>query len=140
MTDTSSWKFIRIRTLVPIRSHVHRRPSVEVNLDDHDEFVTDKCRLSLTEKNRRNFGFYIKPIRDFKKMKNKKIEVWFKPIKSTPGLCGFWKGYRLPHIKVSGSSSNSALCSVIKYNIIITLFKSQWVQQRTVALLIEETF
>ena len=122
MTDTSSWKFIRIRTLVPIRSHVHRRPSVEVNLDDHDEFVTDKCRLSLTEKNRRKFGFYIKPIRDFKKMKNKKIEVWFKPIKSTPGLCGFWKGYRLPHIKVSGSSGNSALCSVKKYNILLFNF------------------
>ncbi|XP_015757096.1 PREDICTED: uncharacterized protein LOC107336222 [Acropora digitifera] len=110
MTDTSSWKFIRMRTLVPIRSHVHRRPSVVVNLDDHDEFVTDKCRLSLTEKNRRKFGFYIKPIRDFKKMKNKKIEVWFKPIKSTPGLCSFWKGYRLPHIKVITSNRGVKKC------------------------------
>ena len=93
MTDSSDWKIVRLSTLIPIRSHVNRHLSVVVHLGENDEFVTDKCSLSLTERNRRNFGFYIKPIRDFKKIKNR-------PIKSTPGLCGFWKGYRRPSIKV----------------------------------------
>ncbi|XP_068726460.1 uncharacterized protein, partial [Montipora capricornis] len=110
MTDSSDWKIVRLSTLIPIRSHVNRHPSVVVNLDDHDEFVTDKCSLSLTERNRRNFGFYIKPIRDFKKIKNQKIQVWFRPIKSTPGLCGFWKGYRLPSIKVITTNRGVKKC------------------------------
>ena len=116
MTDSSDWKFVRLSTLIPIRSHVNRHPSVVVNLDDHDEFVTDKCSLSLTERNRRNFGFYIKPIRDFKKIKNQKIQVWFRPIKSTPGLCGFWKGYRLPSIKVGRFLQNFfELCCCFRF-------------------------
>ena len=100
MTDSSSWKLIKLRSFVPIRSHVHRNCAVVIKLAQHDRFVTDKCRLRLTEKNRRKYGFYIKPVKDFRKLKRQNIRVEFRPIRSTPGLCGFWKGYKLPSIKV----------------------------------------
>ena len=101
MTDSSSWKLIRLRSFIPIRSHVRRNSAVVINLEQHDRFVTDKCSMRLTERNRRNYGFYIKPVRDFRKLKRRNIRVWFRPIRSTPGFCGFWKGYRLPSIRVN---------------------------------------
>ena len=101
MTDSSSWKLIRIRSFIPIRSHARRNSAVVINLERHGRFVTDKCFMRLTERNRRNYGFYIKPVRDFRKLRRRHIRVRFRPIRKTPGFCGFWKGYRLPSIQVN---------------------------------------
>ena len=101
MTDSSSWKLIRLRSFIPIRSHARRNSAVVINLERHGRFVTDKCFMRLTERNRRNFGFYIKPVRDFRKLRRRNIRVRFRPIRKTPGFCGFWKGYRLPSIQVN---------------------------------------
>lgn len=101
MTDSSSWKLIRIRSFIPIRSHALRNSAVVINLERHGRFVTDKCFMRLTERNRRNYGFYIKPVRDFRKLRRRHIRVRFRPIRKTPGFCGFWKGYRLPSIQVN---------------------------------------
>ena len=57
--------------------------------------------MTLTERNRKNYGFYLKPVRDFRKLKRSNVHAYFSPIRSTPGLCGFWKGYTLPPIKVN---------------------------------------
>ena len=111
MTDSSSWKLIKLRSFVPIRSHVRRNCAVVIKLAQHDRFVTDKCRLRLTEKNRRKYGFYIKPVKDFRKLKRQNVRVEFRPIRSTPGLCGFWKGYKLPSIKVRNNLENHVLFS-----------------------------
>lgn len=101
MTDSSSWKLIRLRSFIPIRSHARRNSAVVINLERHGRFVTDKCFMRLTERNRRNYGFYIKPVRDFRKLRRRNIRVRFRPIRKTPGFCGFWKGYRLPSIQVN---------------------------------------
>lgn len=101
MTDSSGWKLIKLRTSVPIRCRGRRRCSVGLKLESHSRFVTDRCRMMLTERNRKNYGFYVKPVRDFRKLKRQNIRIHFSPIRSTPGLCGFWKGYRLPPIKVN---------------------------------------
>ena len=101
MTDSSSWKLIRLRSFIPIRSHARRNSAVVINLERHGRFVTDKCFMRLTERNRRNYGFYIKPVRDFRKLRRRHIRVRFRPIRKTPGFCGFWKGYRLPSIQVN---------------------------------------
>ena len=101
MTDSSSWKLIRLRSFIPIRSHARRNSAVLINLERHGRFVTDKCFMRLTERNRRNYGFYIKPVRDFRKLRRRNIRVRFRPIRKTPGFCGFWKGYRLPSIQVN---------------------------------------
>ena len=101
MTDSSGWKLIKLRTSVPIRCRGRRRCSVALKLESHSRFVTDRCRMILTERNRKNYGFYVKPVRDFRKLRRQNIRVHFSPIRSTPGLCGFWKGYRLPPIKVN---------------------------------------
>ena len=101
MTDSSSWKLITLRSFIPIRSHARRNSAVVINLERHGRFVTDKCFMRLTERNRRNYGFYIKPVRDFRKLRRRNIRVRFRPIRKTPGFCGFWKGYRLPSIQVN---------------------------------------
>ena len=101
MTDSSGWKQIKLRTSIPIRCRGRRRCSVALKLESHSRFVTDRCRMILTERNRKNYGFYVKPVRDFRKLRRQNIRVHFSPIRSTPGLCGFWKGYRLPPIKVN---------------------------------------
>lgn len=101
MTDSSSWKLIRLRSFIPIRSHARRNSAVLINLERHGRFVTDKCFMRLTERNRRNYGFYIKPVRDFRKLRRRNIRVRFRPLRKTPGFCGFWKGYRLPSIQVN---------------------------------------
>lgn len=101
MTDSSSWKLIRLRSFIPIRSHARRNSAVLINLERHGRFVTDKCFMRLTERNRRNYGFYIKPVRDYRKLRRRNIRVRFRPIRKTPGFCGFWKGYRLPSIQVN---------------------------------------
>ena len=100
MTDSSGWKLIKLRSFIPIRCRGRRRCSVNVKLQSHTRFVTDRCRMTLTERNRKNYGFYVKPVRDFRKLKRQNIRVHFSPIRSTPGLCGFWKGYRIPPIRV----------------------------------------
>ena len=111
MTDSSSWKLIKLRTLIPIRSHARRNSAVVINLQRHGRFVADKCSFRLTETNRKKYGFYIKPVRDFRRLKRRNIRVRFRPIRTTPGLCSFWKGYRLPSIKVNNHIFNQQ-CSV----------------------------
>lgn len=101
MTDSSGWKQIKLRTSIPIRCRGRRRCSVGLKLESHSRFVTDRCRMMLTERNRKNYGFYVKPVTDFRKLKRQNIRIHFSPIRNTPGLCGFWKGYRLPPIKVT---------------------------------------
>lgn len=103
MTDSSGWKLIKLRTSVPIRCRGRRRCSINLKLQSHSRFVTDRCRMMLTERNRKNYGFHVKPVRDFRKLRRQNIRVHFSPIRSTPGLCGFWKGYRLPPIKVNNN-------------------------------------
>ena len=101
MTDSSGWKLIRLRSLVPIRCRGRRSCSVIIKFQSHTRFVTDRCKMTLTERNRKNYGFYLKPVRDFRKLKRSNVRAYFSPIRSTPGLCGFWKGYTLPPIKVT---------------------------------------
>lgn len=120
MTDSSGWKLIKLRTSVPIRCRGRRRCSINLKLQSHSRFVTDRCRMMLTERNRKNYGFHVKPVRDFRKLRRQNIRVHFSPIRSTPGLCGFWKGYRLPPIKVN----NSLTC--LSGYVIILRFINYW--------------
>ena len=118
MTDSSGWKLIKLRTSVQIRCRGRRRCSINLKLQSHSRFVTDRCRMMLTERNRKNYGFYVKPVRDFRKLRRQNIRVHFSPIRSTPGLCGFWKGYRLPPIKV-----NNVLTCLFEWLSIICVLK-----------------
>lgn len=115
MTDSSGWKLIKLRTSVPIRCRGRRRCFVGLKLESHSRFVTDRCRMMLTERNRKNYGFYVKPVRDFRKLKRQNIRIHFSPIRSTPGFCGFWKGYRLPPIKVNNDFTLLLLVYTCKY-------------------------
>lgn len=100
MSDSSSWKQIRVQSFIPLRCQ-GVRTSLVINMKSHGHFVTDKCRLRLTERTRRNYNFRVKGLVDFRKLGRKKYSIKFSPVRSTPGICRFWKGYRLPSIKVS---------------------------------------
>ena len=70
--------------------------------------------MTLTERNRKNYGFYLKPVRDFRKLKRSNVRAYFSPIRSTPGLCGFWKGYTLPPIKVNSDFMISVVIDLVR--------------------------
>lgn len=101
ISENSPWKFIKTTGFVPIGCYGRRIGcSVVVPISKHDDYVTDKCSLKMTERSRKKYGFYVKAVKDFKKSGKKSMILHFGPIRTRPGGSKFWLNYRLPSIKV----------------------------------------
>lgn len=101
ISEKTPWKPVRITGLVPITCYGRSKGcSITANIRSHDEYITDKCLVRLSERSHRKFTLNVKAVKKFVKSGKKTMLLKFDAIKSRPGGSRFWVGYKLPSVKV----------------------------------------
>lgn len=101
ISEKTPWQPIKITGFVPIGCYRRsKKCKVVAPISNHDDYVTDKCVVGLTDRTRKAFRVYVKAVKDFKKSGKKRMALTFGAIRSRPGGSKFWIGYKLPAVQV----------------------------------------
>jgi hypothetical protein len=102
ISEQTPWKPILITGVVPIKCRGRSLAcSIVANIRSHDDYVTDKCQMRISEISRRRFILNVRAVKDFKKSGKKSMILKFDAIRSRPGGSRFWVGYKIPSVKVT---------------------------------------